>query len=93
MRRGVTYQEMERYDEALADFTSAIALDPKYTRAMALEADLSVMERYDEALADFTNAIEPLHTQGRLRRGLRSRYRPRPQSRRLIETLSRDGAL
>ena len=49
---------MERYDDALADFTNAIALNPKYAWAIAHRGvTYREMERYDEALADLTNAI------------------------------------
>jgi tetratricopeptide (TPR) repeat protein len=50
---------MERYDEALADFTRAIELDPEDAGAIVSRGETyRAMERYDEALADFTRAIE-----------------------------------
>jgi tetratricopeptide (TPR) repeat protein len=50
---------MERYDEALADFTRAIDLAPKYAWAITDRGETyRLMERYDEALTDFTRAIE-----------------------------------
>jgi tetratricopeptide (TPR) repeat protein len=50
---------MKRYDEALADYTRAIELDPSDaeffgSRGQAYQA----IGRYDEALADFNRAIE-----------------------------------
>ena len=50
---------MERYDEALADLTRAIELDPEKAWYVASRGrTYRLMERYDEALADFTRAIE-----------------------------------
>ena len=50
---------MGRYDEALADFTRAIELDPEDAWTIASRGETyRLMGRYDEALADFTRAIE-----------------------------------
>ena len=50
---------MERYDEALADFSRAIELDPGNAWAIASRGETyRLMGRYDEALADFNRAIE-----------------------------------
>ena len=50
---------MARYDEALADFSRAVALDPS-NASVAAERGMTYreMSRYDEALADFSRAIE-----------------------------------
>ena len=50
---------MSRYDEALADFSRAIELDPS-NAFLAAERGKTyrAMGRYDEALADFSRAIE-----------------------------------
>ncbi len=50
---------MERYEEAPADFTRAIELDPAYGWAIAHRGETyRLMERHDEALADLSRAIE-----------------------------------
>src|SRR5438045_1219504 len=49
---------MKRYEEALADFDRAIALDEKYAWAIASRGEIyRLMKRYEEALADFDHAI------------------------------------
>jgi len=56
---GRACQAMERYDEALADCTRAIDLDPSYAWAITSRGrTYQAMERYDEALADLNRAIE-----------------------------------
>ncbi|GAB4145142.1 MAG: tetratricopeptide repeat protein [Cyanobacteria bacterium J069] len=57
--REETYRLMERYEEALKDFTQAIELNPKWAWAIASRGQTyQAMERYEEALVDFTQAIE-----------------------------------
>jgi tetratricopeptide (TPR) repeat protein len=62
--RGVTYFQMERYEEALADFTRIIELAPDELNPddvlyFAIRGEIYLrMERYEEALADFDQAIE-----------------------------------
>jgi tetratricopeptide (TPR) repeat protein len=57
--RGEAFQAMERYDEALADLSRVIELDPSAGWALAARGETyRLMERYDEALADFNRAIE-----------------------------------
>ena len=49
---------LKRYEEALADFDRAIAIDEKYTWAIAHRGQTyGAMQRYEEALADFDRAI------------------------------------
>jgi len=57
--RGETYQSMERYEEALADFDRAIDLDPEVAWIIASRGEIyRLMRRYEEALADFDRAID-----------------------------------
>ena len=50
---------MGRYDEALADYSRAIELDPEHRLGHRQpRPDLPVMGRYDDALADLNRAIE-----------------------------------
>jgi tetratricopeptide (TPR) repeat protein len=71
--RGVTYANLGRYDEALADHTRAIDLDPAYATAYSNRGlTYKNLGRYDEALADFTRAIErdPAYATAYYNRGL-----------------------
>lgn len=57
--RGTDLQRADRYDEALADFSRAVALEP--TRSYYLDRRGTIyrlMGRYEEALADFNRTIE-----------------------------------
>jgi len=55
----VTYREMERYEEALADLNRAVELDPSHAWAMAARGETyHLMECCEEALADFNRAVE-----------------------------------
>ena len=45
------------YDQAIADYTEAIRLDPKYAGRIATGARLSEKGEYDKAIADYTEAI------------------------------------
>jgi tetratricopeptide (TPR) repeat protein len=57
--RGITYRALGRYDEALADYARALALDPDlavvYGNRGVCYQDL---DRHDEALADFARAVD-----------------------------------
>src|SRR4051812_48241305 len=57
-RRGQAYFQKEAYDRAIADFTSAIRLDPKDARVFNARG-LAYREKDnpDAAIADFTSAI------------------------------------
>ena len=57
--RGRGYRNRGRYEEALADFTHALELNPDINRAIGGRAETyRLMGRYEEALADFTLALE-----------------------------------
>lgn len=57
--RGRIYRQLVRYDEALADFTRAIDLDPKADWAIASRGvTYRQMGRYKDALTDLTRAID-----------------------------------
>jgi tetratricopeptide (TPR) repeat protein len=56
--RGVTLQEMKRYDDALASFDKAIALKPDFAEAYnSRSAVFQKMKRYVDALASYDRAI------------------------------------
>jgi tetratricopeptide (TPR) repeat protein len=53
------HHHMQRYDEALADLTRAIDLNPRYARAIRSRGRVCrLMQRYDEALTDLNRATE-----------------------------------
>ncbi|MEM7067064.1 MAG: tetratricopeptide repeat protein [Cyanobacteria bacterium P01_B01_bin.77] len=57
--RGEVYRLTGKTDDALADFTQAVDLDPEYEWAIANRGETyGLMERYEEALTDFTRAID-----------------------------------
>jgi tetratricopeptide (TPR) repeat protein len=57
--RGRIYEQMGRYDDAVADYTRAIGLNPDDSSAVASRGDLyRLMGRYHDAVADFTRAVE-----------------------------------
>ncbi|MEY9935186.1 lipoprotein NlpI [Catenulispora sp. GP43] len=57
--RRKTHQALKRYDEALADFTRTIELDPDFEWAITNRGwTYQFMKRYDEALTDFTRSLE-----------------------------------
>ncbi len=70
--RGLAYQSKEQYDQAIADYTKAIELDPKYARPYN-NRGLAYKNKgqYDQAIADFTKAIEldPKYTYAYYNRG------------------------
>ena len=70
--RGNSYREQEKYDEAIADYTTAIEIDPDYAwaynnRGVAYDNQ----GKYDLAIADYTTAIEldPDHKEAYYNRG------------------------
>ena len=57
--RGETYRQMDRYEQALADFDKGIELDPGWQWVIAHRGETyRQMGRYEQALADFDKAIE-----------------------------------
>jgi len=57
--RGRAYLDLERYEDAHRDFSTAIQLDPRHATAYFFRADgLLRQERLEEAVADFSQAIE-----------------------------------
>lgn len=59
VNRGNTYDILQDYDKALADFTRAIELDPANAVTYSNRGrTYSNIQRHEEALADYTHAIE-----------------------------------
>lgn len=57
--RGVTYDKLDRYDEALQDYARAIRLDPSFVLVYNNRgATYERLRRYDDAIDDYTSAIE-----------------------------------
>ncbi|MCT7975086.1 tetratricopeptide repeat protein [Laspinema olomoucense] len=58
-QQGETARQQGQYDEAIAHFTEAIALNPEYAWATAHRGETyCLMKRYSEALEDFNRAVE-----------------------------------
>jgi tetratricopeptide (TPR) repeat protein len=65
---GETYARLSRHDEALAEFSVALMLDPRHSAALAATAQIRLKAgRYGEAVeaANAALAIEPAHRQAR----------------------------
>ena len=57
--RGFAYSKKGQYDKAIADYSSAIGLDPKNERLYQARASAyESMKNYDKALGDWNKAIE-----------------------------------
>ncbi len=70
--RGKAHLVKEEYDDAIADFTDAVRLDPAHASAYAARAEAWARKHYrDRELADITAAVklEPRNTAYRVARG------------------------
>jgi tetratricopeptide (TPR) repeat protein len=58
-RRGTAYASKKQYDQAIADYTKALEIDPKYISAYN-DRGLAYMSKgnYERAIADVTRAVE-----------------------------------
>jgi len=57
--RGIVFSKMEKYQEATADFTNAIAIDPLRSHAYNNRGIVFVKKKkYDLAIRDFSRAIQ-----------------------------------
>ncbi len=57
--RGVTYDKLDRYEEAVEDYSRAIELDPTFVYAYNNRgATYERLRKYDRSLDDYTNAIQ-----------------------------------
>jgi serine/threonine-protein kinase len=57
--RGLTKQAKTQYDEAIADYTKAVDLDPKHARAIMNRGTAKQARgRVDDAILDYTHALE-----------------------------------
>lgn len=71
--RGLAFQEMKRYSEAINDFTKCIEIDSTYLFAYYNRGNVYLdLKKYDLALKDFTKAIEinPKYTNALVNRGI-----------------------
>jgi tetratricopeptide (TPR) repeat protein len=61
--RGISYAEKGEHDQAIADYTEAIRLDPKGATAYNNRGDSYAKKgEYDQAIADYTEAIRLVPT-------------------------------
>ncbi len=61
--RGVTYDKLDKYTEAVADYTRALELDSTFVLAYNNRgATFERLRRYDEALIDYSSAIQQAPT-------------------------------
>ena len=57
--RGFAYDELKKYEEAIADYTKAMELDPKDSDAYSNRGHAyRNLEKYEKAIADYTKAID-----------------------------------
>lgn len=59
LMRGLTYLQIDRNDQAIDDFTHALALDPQRLPAYNNRGNaLNLLGRYEDAITDFQHALE-----------------------------------
>jgi tetratricopeptide (TPR) repeat protein len=59
VNRGAAYGGLRQYDKAIADYSKAIELDPKFAAAWYNRGAAYVgLRQYDKAIADYSKAIE-----------------------------------
>ena len=77
--RGIAYRHKGEYDKAIADYTEAIRLDPKYAKAYN-NRGIAYRHKgeFDKAIADYTEAIrlDPKFAVAYCGRGIAYRRRP-----------------
>ncbi|MDM8531421.1 tetratricopeptide repeat protein [Anaerolineales bacterium HSG25] len=57
--RGIAYDDLEQYEQAIADYDKAIELDPNYVFAYYNRGNVyDDLEQYEQAIADYDKAIE-----------------------------------
>ena len=70
--RGITLQELKRFDEALASYDRVLAIKPDYAEALNNRGNtLQELKRFDEALASYDRAlaIKPDYAEAHSNRG------------------------
>ncbi len=73
VNRGLMYSNLQCYDEALADYSWAIELNPELGRAYSNRANLhAVRQNWRDAIADYDRAIDlnPLNIRARLNQAI-----------------------
>lgn len=59
LSRAKAFNDLRRYEEALADLNRALELDPNNTQTLGLRGNTYLtMKRYEEALQDFTRGLQ-----------------------------------
>lgn len=64
--RGSVYRLLKKYNEAIADYTKAVEINPRFADAYFYRGIIYyVLKKYDEAISNFTNVIkidDPVYT-------------------------------
>ena len=57
--RGISYDKMGKYDEAISDFTQVLLLDPQNVNAVFNRgSSYDSVGQYDKAVADYSRALD-----------------------------------